>query len=72
VNFGGKENPAFAAEDAQMRIATATHAWLENYYFRTAIRDTQGGRTTVITAEDLPLREFPKSRGPQYMIPLYN
>ncbi len=71
INFGGKENPAFAAEDSQMRIATATHAWLADYYFRTAIRHTQGGRATVIKAGDLPLRGFPKSRGPQYLIPLY-
>jgi len=71
INFGGKENPAFAAEDAQMRIATATHAWLENHYFRTAISHTQRGKTTVIMADDLPLRGFPKSRGPQYLIPLY-
>lgn len=71
INFGGKENPAFVAEDAQMRISTATHAWLEDYYFRTAIRHTQDGKTTVIMAEELPLRGFPKSRGPQYLIPLY-
>ena len=71
INFGGKENPAFAAEDSQMRIATATHAWLADYYFRTAISHTQGGRATVIKAGDLPLRGFPKSRGPQYLIPLY-
>jgi len=71
VNFGGKTNPAFEAEDAQMRLSTATHAWLEDYYFRTAIRHASGGKTTVIKAEDLPLRGFPKSRGPQYMIPLY-
>ena len=71
VNFGGQENPAFVAEDSQMRIATATHAWLEDYYFRTAISHTHGGKTTVIKAGDLPLRGFPKSRGPQYLIPLY-
>jgi len=71
INFGGEENPAFVAEEARMRIATATHAWLEDYYFRTAIRHTQGGKTTVIKAEELPLRGFPKSRGPQYLIPLY-
>jgi len=71
INFGGKENPAFAAEDSQMRVATATHAWLEDYYFRTAISHRQNGITTVIKAEDLPLRGFPKSRGRQNMIPPY-
>ncbi|MEI6175742.1 MAG: glycosyl hydrolase family 28-related protein [Verrucomicrobiota bacterium] len=71
INFGGKENPAFVAEDSRMRISTATHAWLEDYYFRTAISHTQDGKTTVIKAADLPLRGFPKSRGPQYLIPLY-
>ena len=44
INFGGKENPAFVADDAQMRVATATHAWLEDYYFRTAIRQRGTGR----------------------------
>ena len=71
VNFGGKENPAFVAEDAEMRIATATHAWLAYSYFRTAIRHTRDGQTTTILAEDLPSRGFDKSRGPQYLIPLY-
>lgn len=71
INFGGEENPAFVAENAQMRIATATHAWLKDYFFRTAISHTQEGKTVTLKAEDLPLRGFPESRGPQYMIPLY-
>jgi hypothetical protein len=71
INFGGEEHPAFVAEDSQMRISTATHAWLRDYYFRTAISHTQAGKATVIKAEELPLRGFPEARGPQYMIPLY-
>jgi len=71
INFGGKDHPAFLAEEAQMRISTATHAWLKGYYFRTAIHHTQDGRTTILKAEDLPTRGFPESRGPQYLIPLY-
>ncbi len=71
ANFGGKDNPAFDAEDSQMRISTATHAWLANQYFRTAIRHTRSGDTTVLASGDMPPRGFPESRGPQYMIPLF-
>lgn len=71
INFGGKEHPAFLAEDSDIRISTATHAWLKGYYFRTAIHHTRNGKTTILKAEDLPSRGFPESRGPQYLIPLY-
>lgn len=42
----------------------ATQAWRSVAYFRTAIRDTRGGKTAIVNAEDLPLRGFDKSRGP--------
>ena len=48
-----------------------TQAWHSVAYFRTAIRDMRGGKTAIAKAEDLPLRGFDKSRGPQYLIPLY-
>jgi len=71
VNFGRAEHPAFFAENSQMRISTATHAWLARSYYRTAIQDIADGKTTALKAEDMPSRGFEESRGPQYLIPLY-
>lgn len=68
VDCGGV---ALVAEDSELRIATATQARRSVAYFHTAIRDMRGGKTTIVKAEDLPLRGFDKSRGPQYLIPLY-
>jgi hypothetical protein len=71
VNIGRTGDTAFVAENSEMRIATATHGWHSRAYYRKAIRHTRGKKTITIKAEDLPSRGFDKSRGPQYVIPLY-
>jgi hypothetical protein len=71
INIGRTGDTAFVAEDSQVRISTASHGWRSVAYFRTAIRRTTNGRTTILKAADCPSRQFKKSRGPQYLIPLY-
>jgi len=71
INIGRTGDTAFMAEDSKIRISTASHGWRSVAYFRNAIQHRQNGKTTIIKAEDLPLRGFEKSRGPQYLIPLY-
>ena len=71
LNIGRTGEKAFVARDAEMRIATATHGWLPGAYYRTAISHSRKDENIEIRAEDMPTRSFDKSRGPQYMIPLY-
>lgn len=71
VNCGRPGEVAFVAEDAEMRISTATHGWLPGSGHRTQIRHVRDGRTLTIESRDLPSREFDAGRGRQMMIPLY-
>ena len=71
INVGNTADTAFVSEDSSIRISTATHGWREAAYYRNAIRHTQNGSTHILKSIDLPSRGFDKSRGPQYLIPLY-
>jgi hypothetical protein len=71
VNCGRPGAEAFVAEDAEMRISTATHGWLEGSGLRTPIRHVRAGRAVVIESRGLPSREFDPARGRQVLIPLY-
>ncbi|MGB1131095.1 MAG: hypothetical protein ACPG4K_13675, partial [Haloferula sp.] len=71
VNVGNTADTAFVAEDSEIRLSTATHGWREPAYFRNALRHTRGDQTIILKHEDLPSRGFEKTRGPQYLVPLY-
>ena len=71
VNCGREGRVAFEAENAAMRISTATFGWLEGSGHRTQIRHVRGGEEIRIDAADLPSRGFPASQGRHVLIPLY-
>lgn len=71
--FGKPSSKAFVSEDSEIRISTTSYGWGATSYYGTGISDTRGEKTTIIRAEDLPLRGFDKLSGARqgYLIPLY-
>jgi len=71
INIGHTGDTAFVVRDAQIRLSTASHGWRAPAYHRNAIKVIQGKKQTIIPHSKMPSRGFDKSRGPQYIIPLF-